>query len=209
MATIVCYGDSLTWGAVPNSDGRYPKHNRWPEMLNERLGSMHQVVNLGLPGRTTIWDDPFREGRNGSQYIQAALEVFGPVDVVVVMLGTNDLKRYFNASAYEASRGIEQIIHKIRAPNPHGFPSPRIVVVAPPNILSPKGEAADMFVGGVEKSLGFHQHYQRIAELNDCSFLNAAGVIQPSEADGIHLDLNGNQQLAFSLETLIREITHI
>ena len=205
MATIICFGDSLTWGAVPNG-GRYAKHHRWPALLHEQLGSKHEVINLGLPGRTTIWDDPFREGRNGSHYIQAALEIFGPVDIIVLMLGTNDLKRHFNAGAYEAARGIEQLIAKIRAPNPHNFPAPEIVVVAPPNILSPKGELADMYVGAVEKAQGFHQHYQRVATIHHCQFLNAAGILQPSELDGVHLDLAGNHQLAEALLPIIKQL---
>jgi lysophospholipase L1-like esterase len=201
MATILCYGDSLTWGAVPNG-GRLIKKHRWTELLDQAL-EKHQVINLGLPGRTTVWDDPFREGRNGSQYIQAALEIFGPVNIVVLMLGTNDLKRYFNAGAYEAAQGIEQLIHKIREPNPHHFPNPKILVVAPPNILSPKGELAEMYHGAVEKSQNLHQHYQRIATKHHCGFLNAAGIINPSELDGVHLDIEGNRLLSEAIIPII------
>ncbi len=202
MATILCYGDSLTWGAAPQG-GRFTRNQRWPELLGAKLGANHEVINLGLPGRTTIWNDPFREGRNGSLSIQAALEIFGPVDVLNIMLGTNDLKRYFNIGAYEASKGIEQIIQKVRAPSPHNFPAPKIVIVAPPNILSPKGDLADMYQGAVEKSQGLHQHYQRVATLYGCKFLNSASIIQPSELDGIHLDLLANQHLAEVLEPMM------
>jgi len=204
MATILCYGDSLTWGSIPNG-GRYPKHLRWPSVLNELLGKHHQVINLGLPGRTTIWNDPFLEGRNGSSYIQAALETFGPVDILILMLGTNDLKRHFNIGAYEASKGIEKLIEKSRMPNTHNFPSPRVVVVAPPNILSPNGIMAESFAGAVEKSQFFHHYYQDIAVKHHCIFINAAGVLQPSDTDGVHLDAQGNEQLAKAISELIKD----
>ncbi|MFT2110486.1 SGNH/GDSL hydrolase family protein [Marinomonas sp. 2405UD68-3] len=205
MATILCYGDSLTWGAAPHGS-RFNRNQRWPELLGEKLGANNEVINLGLPGRTTIWDDPFKEGRNGSLSIQAALEIFGPVDILVLMLGTNDLKRYFNVGAYEAAKGIEQIIQKVRVPSPHCFSTPKVVIIAPPNILSPKGDLADMYQGAVEKSQDLHQHYQRVATLYDCEFLNSAGIIQPSELDGIHLDLLANQRLSEELEPIILKL---
>ncbi|MGO2354244.1 MAG: SGNH/GDSL hydrolase family protein [Marinomonas foliarum] len=205
MATILCYGDSLTWGSIPNG-GRYPKHLRWPNILNDLLGKHHQVINFGLPGRTTIWNDPFLEGRNGLSYLQAALETFGPVDILVLMLGTNDLKRHFNVGAFEAAKGVEKLIEKSRIPNPHGFPSPTLVIIAPPNILSPTGSMAESFSGAIEKSQHFHQYYQDIAAHNKCIFLNAAGVLQPSEVDGVHLDAQGNDTLAHALHEAIKDI---
>ena len=208
MATILCYGDSLTWGRVPNG-GRYPKHLRWPTILNELLGGQHQVINFGLPGRTTIWNDPFLEGRNGLAYLQAALETFGPVDILILMLGTNDLKRHFHVGAFEAAKGVEKLIEKSRMPDSHDFPSPTLVVIAPPNILSPTGSMAESFDGAIEKSQHFHQHYQDIAVHNHCVFLNAAGVLQPSEADGVHLDTKANEQLAQAVYTLIKDSVKI
>ncbi|ADZ93013.1 SGNH/GDSL hydrolase family protein [Marinomonas mediterranea] len=205
MATVLCYGDSLTWGTVPNG-GRYMKPLRWTSILEELLGNDHQVINYGLPGRTTIWEDPFRDGRNGVSYIQAALETFGPVDVLVLMLGTNDLKRHFNVGAFEAAKGVEKIIERVRMPNSQDFPSPSIIVVAPPNITEPTGDMAETFSGAVEKSQYFHQHYQNMAMRNDCLFLNAAGVLQASTADGVHLDTNGNEALAKALVPFIEKL---
>lgn len=204
MATILCYGDSLTWGSTPNG-GRYQKNSRWPNLLNVRLGDEHDVINCGLPGRTTIWDDPFHEGRNGLKYIQSAIETFGPVDVVIIMLGTNDIKSYFNASAYDAARGVEKLITKAREPSQYGFPIPEIIIVAPPNILEPKGEAADIFSHANEKMQKFHHEYQKIATKQRCTFLNAAGILQPSEIDGVHLDVEANTTLARVLEPLVRK----
>lgn len=204
MATILCYGDSLTWGRIPNG-GRYPKHLRWPTILNDLLGQQHQVINFGLPGRTTIWNDPFLEGRNGLAYLQAALETFGPVDILILMLGTNDLKRHFHVGAYEAAKGIEKLIEKSRIANAHNFPEPTLVVIAPPNILSPTGSMAESFDGAIEKSQHFHQYYQDVATRNQCIFLNSAGVLQPSDVDGVHLDIPANEQLANSLYSVIKD----
>jgi len=202
MATILCYGDSLTWGSIPNG-GRYPEHLRWPTMLNALLGQQHHVINFGLPGRTTLWNDPFLEGRNGLSYLQAALETFGPVDLLILMLGTNDLKRHFNVGAYEASKGIEKLIEKSRMPNTYDFAPPSVLVIAPPNILSPTGTVAESFTGAMEKSQSFHQYYQDIAIRNQCLFLNAAGEVEPSTLDGVHLDAQANQQLANAIHAII------
>ncbi|TBR43907.1 arylesterase [Marinomonas agarivorans] len=207
MAIILCYGDSLTWGAIPGG-GRYQKNHRWPELLNKRLGEEHDVINSGLPSRTTIWDDPFNDGRNGLKYIQSMIETFAPVNLVILMLGTNDIKSYINASAYDAARGIEKLITKIREPSRHGFPNPEIIVVAPPNIIAPKGEAAEMFPNAVEKMQKFHQEYQKVATRQRCEFLNAAGVITPSDIDGVHLEQAANETLARVLEPLVNKILY-
>lgn len=203
MTTILCYGDSLTWGALPNG-GRYEKQHRWPEILNQLLGNDYNVINFGLPGRTTTWDDPFHNGKNGAKYVQSALEIFGPVDIAIIMLGTNDLKQHFNANAYNAAKGVEKIILKIREPNPHNFPTAKIIIIAPPDILSPKGEAADIFNGAEEKGRKLHHEYQKVASRQRCLFLNAAGVIKPSEVDGVHLDIEANNMLAQALIPLIK-----
>ncbi|BFM50052.1 SGNH/GDSL hydrolase family protein [Marinomonas sp. THO17] len=202
MATILCYGDSLTWGSVP-SGGRFPPHLRWPNILNKLLGSEHHVINFGLPGRTTIWNDPFLEGRNGLTYLQAALETFGPVDWLIIMLGTNDLKRHFNVGAFEAAKGVEKLIEKSKMPNGQGFANPQLLIIAPPNILSPTGAMAESFNGATEKSQYFHQHYQDITTQNHCLFLNSAGILQPSEVDGVHLDTKANEQLADAVYQLL------
>ncbi|MCW4630380.1 GDSL-type esterase/lipase family protein [Marinomonas rhodophyticola] len=143
------------------------------------MGKHHQVINFGLPGRTTIWNDPFLEGRNGLSYLQAALETFGPVDILIIMLGTNDLKRYFNVGAYEAAKGVEKLIEKSKMPNNHGFPHPRCVVIAPPNILSPTGAMAENFDGAIEKSQHFHHYYQDVAAHNKCLFSTLRGFYSP------------------------------
>lgn len=204
MATILCYGDSLTWGRIPNG-GRYPNHLRWPSMLNDLLGSQHQVINFGLPGRTTLWDDPFLEGRNGLTYLGAALETFGPVDVLILMLGTNDLKRHFHVGAFEAAKGVEKLIQRAKSSNYDDFASSTVIVVAPPTMLSPTGAVAISFDGAVEKSQDFHHYYQEMTAHNECIFLNSAGILQPSEVDGVHLDIDGNSKLATSLSNLIEK----
>ena len=103
--TIVCYGDSNTHGAHPVTGGRWPRDVRWPGVLAADVADLADVVEEGLSGRTTLWDDPFMDGRNGQPYLLPCLRSHAPVDLVVLMLGTNDLKTIFGRQAHEIALG--------------------------------------------------------------------------------------------------------
>jgi lysophospholipase L1-like esterase len=195
MKTLLCFGDSNTWGSatVPRPDGRYRLEERWTGFVRRRLGADWHVVEEGLPGRTTIHKDPV-EGAwmDGSAYLMPCLRSHRPIDAVVVMLGTNDLKMRFNVPAGDIAGGIGVLLTIIRhaeaGPNAG---TPKILVVCPAPILDRFGECpqfAEMFTGGHEKSLRLAPLVREVAAQHGAAFLDAGTLIRSSAYDGIHLD---------------------
>ena len=128
MKQIVCFGDSNTYGYIPENGERYPWGVRWTSLLNEKLGyGKYRIEEEGLCGRTTIFEDPLRDNRNGSRMLPALLETHQHADLIIVMLGTNDCKAAYGASAEMIGKGIEKIIGQIRS----GAPDSRILLISP------------------------------------------------------------------------------
>ena len=98
MKTVLCYGDSNTWGYIGGTGERFAPEVRWPGVLQAALGGAYRVIEEGLNGRTTVFDDSIEEGRNGETYLRPCLQTHAPIDLVILMLGTNDLKRRFSLS---------------------------------------------------------------------------------------------------------------
>ena len=133
MKTILCYGDSNTWGYNPSTGGRYPRDVRWPGVLRRELGDDYLVIEEGLNGRTTVWDDPIEGYKNGKEYLVPCLETHKPLDLVIILLGTNDLKVRFSVSAYDIANGagaLVQIVQKSEI-GPGGR-APQVLLLAPP-----------------------------------------------------------------------------
>lgn len=152
MFEVLCFGDSNTWGYSPKSRDRFARKTRWPGVLQAALGDGFSVVEEGLGGRTTVWDDPIEGDKNGRRQLPAPLESHKPLDLVVLMLGTNDLKRRFSAPASDIAAGVERLIGIILASSSGGTgKAPRILVIAPPP-LGRLSDLAEMFEGGTEKS---------------------------------------------------------
>ena len=118
MKNILCFGDSNTYGYKPDKTGRYPWGVRWTSILTERLGKEYNVVEEGLCGRTTIFDDPLRSGRNGSESFPAILETHRPLDLIIIMLGTNDCKTVYGAAPGVIGKGIETLLNQCEQYSP-------------------------------------------------------------------------------------------
>jgi lysophospholipase L1-like esterase len=213
MKTLLCYGDSNTWGAatVPRPDGRYGPHERWPGFVRERLGPSWHVVEEGLPGRTTVHADAV-EGAwmDGSAYLMPCLRSHRPVDAIVLMLGTNDLKMRFNVPPRDIAGGIGVLLTVIRRAEagPNGS-APRVLVVCPPPILDHHGdrpEFADMFAGGYEKSLRLAPLVRDAATEHGAAFLDAGALIRSSAHDGIHLDPDAHTILGRAIGEAVAEL---
>ena len=110
MKTVMCYGDSNTWGYNPATQQRYPRDERWTGVLQELLGADYRVIEEGLNGRTTVWDDPIEGYKNGREYLIPCLESQKPLDLVIIMLGTNDLKLRFSLPAYDIAEGAGVLV---------------------------------------------------------------------------------------------------
>lgn len=195
---ILCYGDSNTWGHIPVTAGRYPRSTRWPGVMAARLGSRFAVIEEGQCGRTTVWDDPLEGDKNGLRYLPACLESHMPLDMVILMLGTNDLKARFSLTALDIALGAERLVQLILKSDCGVDGHPPAILLAAPPLINPRDDAgAEMFRGGREKSAALATRYAAVAEKWGCEFLDVTMVIAVDPADGIHYsaqshDLLGN-----------------
>ncbi len=207
MEHILVYGDSLTWGIIPGSRQRLEAARRWPHVLERdlrRRGGEVRVIEDCLNGRRTVWEDPFKAGRNGLVGLEQRIEVHSPLPLLILMLGTNDFQSVHQNTAWQSSQGVAALVRAIRrAPIEPGMPVPRVLVVAPPPIRLPAGEMAEKFAGGAEKGSGVGEAYQRVAEELDCPFFDAGRIIRTSDVDGVHLDADQHERLGRELAPVV------
>jgi lysophospholipase L1-like esterase len=206
MKVVLCYGDSNTWGSDPASDERFAWDQRWTGVLRQSLGDGYHVIEEGLNGRTTVWDDPIEGYKSGKEYLIPCLESHRPIDLVVLMLGTNDLKMRFSLPTSDIAAGIETLVKIVQQNGigPDGT-APKILLMAPPP-LGKLTEYADMFEGGTAKSQTFGTHYRRVADEYGCDFLDSSDIIVSSDTDGIHFDPSEHKNLGQALAPLVRQI---
>ncbi len=193
---ILCYGDSNTFGYIPGRGGRYNRHTRWPGRLQELLGSEYQVIEEGLCGRTTAFEDVTEPGRNGLDRVREAVERSLPLDVLVIMLGSNDCKAQFGASAAEIAGGLEQVAAQARGGEASGF---RVLLVAPAAMTDRvmySGFGSEFDQRSIKVSKELAEAYEALAGKCGCDFLDGSKVTQVSEIDGLHLDTEGHGRLA-------------
>ncbi|MHC3915027.1 hypothetical protein ACI0FN_00990 [Alcaligenes nematophilus] len=192
MKHILVYSDSLSWGIIPASRKRLLFEQRWPGVMEIALCAADQKVRViedCLNGRRTVWDDPFKPGRNGLTGLAQRIEIHSPLDLVILMLGTNDFQSMHEHNAWHSSQGILALVSAIRcAAIEPGMPIPPILVVAPPAIQTPKGPIAPKFQGGEHKCVGLAHAYRQVCEEANCHFFDAGSVISSSKVDGVHLD---------------------
>lgn len=192
MKQILVYSDSMSWGIIPNTRQRLAFEHRWPGVMEIALntqGRNVRVIEDCLNGRRTVWDDPFKPGRNGLAGLAQRIEICSPLALVILMLGTNDLQATHDNNAFLSSQGIATLINAVRtAPIEPGMPVPPILVVAPPPVKEPRGAIAPKFAGAPERGQGLAAAYQAVCELMSCRFFDAGRVISLSPADGVHVD---------------------
>lgn len=190
---ILCYGDSNTWGYDPNNGRRYPINKRWTGIVQEILGAKYEVIEEGLNGRTTDLDDPSHEGMNGLNYLLVCLKSHFPLDYIVIMLGSNDLKTRFNRKARSISTGIQKIIQKVRRVCiAEGYSIPKIVIINPPIVDERMCNLAQTFEGAYEKSKKLSDLYADMSINEKCILLDLQKSVGTSKLDGFHLDEEGH-----------------
>jgi len=207
--TILCFGDSNTHGTMALSElgdmGRFDRNIRWPGALANELGSDWHVIEEGHPGRTTVHDDPIEGAhRNGSRVLPSILESHRPIDLVVLMLGTNDLKPRFSLSPTEIALSAQKLIQMIATSSsgPDGS-APAILLVAPVPITE-AGCIAEIFRGGSSKSNQLAELYKEVADRNECSFFNSGAVAKTDPKDGVHLSAEAHKAIALALHKKIK-----
>jgi|SRR5450759_56350 lysophospholipase L1-like esterase len=208
MKTVLCYGDSNTWGYNPQSQDRYPLEARWVSVLARALGPEYLVIPEGLNGRTTVWPDPVEgEHKSGKTYLIPCLESHYPLDLVVLMLGTNDLKHRFGLSAGDIAYAAATLVGMIQSSafGPAGA-APKVLLIAPPPTYVDGTMFADMFAGADEKSADLGKRYSLVAQENGCAFLDAGQVIQSGRLDGIHFAADALPRLGAAVAAAVKQV---
>lgn len=206
MKTILCFGDSNTYGESPEGYGRYERHERWTGRLQAALGAEYLVIEEGLNGRTTVWEDPVEGDKCGRAHLPVCLESHAPLDLVILMLGTNDLKARFHATCADIALGAERLVRMIlRADNGRRAQPPQILLAAPPliNRTTFLGEVCGDRRADSER-LG--ALYRAVAERNGVEFIDIAGVAGPSPLDGLHFDREAHSRVATAFAEKVRQI---
>ncbi len=207
--TILCFGDSNTHGTRPmptlDGAGRFDHAARWPSVMGKALGPTYEVITEGHPGRTTVHDDPTTgEYRSGIRVLPALLESHKPLDLVILKLGTNDLKNCFHVSAADIAFFLDRLVRMIRASGAGlNGAAPQVLVVAPPPILE-AGCLAEMFAGGAVKSHGLASAIQAMTTRANAGFFDAGRVIAVSPVDGIHYEAEAQVQLGLAMAAAVR-----
>lgn len=206
--TIVCFGDSNTHGYCAETGGRFDDANRYPGLLQSYLGDKYLVREEGLSGRTTVFDDPLFEGLNGLSCIFPCLMSHEPVNLLIIMLGTNDVKERFGCNAQNIAKGMERLVRKAMNTDAWAGGIPRILIVAPPPIEEGYEDTfvkGEMGKGCAEKSRELALHYKNTAELTGCSFLDAGSIpgMKMHPNDHMHFTRESHQLLAQELAKLI------
>ena len=210
MEQILIYSDSLTWGIIPNTRNRLPFDKRWPGVFEKSLSEMGKgvrVVENCLNGRRTVWSDPFKDGRDGSNGLAQVIEMHSPLKLVILMLGTNDFQCTHDNNAWLSAQGMAKLINIVRqAPIEPGMPVPEILVVSPPKIIKPKGSIAHKFSGAENRDIALSSELKKVAEDNSVYFFDSATVTEASVVDGIHLDENQHSILGKAIAEAVSNV---
>jgi lysophospholipase L1-like esterase len=210
MQQILVYGDSLTWGIIPDTRRRLPFAQRWPGVMECELlaaAAEVRVIEDCLNGRRTVWDDPYKPGRNGLAGVEQRIEAHSPLALVVLMLGTNDFQSMHAHEPWHSAQGAAAIVTAIRrAPIEPGMPVPQVLIVAPPPMGTPRGTIAAKFHGAERSSEGLAAALQTAAADLGCPFFDAGSVTASSTVDGIHLDAGQHLVLGRALARTVRTL---
>lgn len=206
MAVVVCFGDSNTYGYDAATTGRYPKSVRWPGVLAAELGEGVEVIEEGLNGRTTIWDDPYLDGRNGRAYLVPCLRSHAPIDLVVIMLGTNDTKSIFGRTPAEIASGAQALVDLAlrSATGPDGA-APLVLLVCPP-APGQVTDRSELWGFGEARAKGERMpaSYRTAAAIAGVAFLDAGPVAEVDPTDGVHLTPAGHAALGRAVAGAVR-----
>ncbi len=210
MQQILVYADSLSWGIIPDTRRRHPFDVRWPGVLENRLnarGENVRVIEDCLNGRRTVWEDPFKPGRDGRQGLAQRIEAASPLALVVLMLGINDFQSMHPHNAWHSAQGMSVLVETVRsAPVEPGMPIPPILIVAPPKAQKPKGIIADKFLDADIKCMGLPEALREIADTQGCAYFDSNQVIATSRVDGVHLDAGAHIALGEALADVVQKL---
>ncbi len=207
MINILCFGDSNTFGSNP-AGGRWPLHKRWTSVLQDLLGEEFHVIEEGCGGRTTVMEDFLEPDKNGRSQLPVALRTHRPLDLVIIMLGTNDMKQRFSLLPVDIAQGAAALgrLAEIYDYGPE-YPTPRVLLVSPIHLK--EGIENSIFTGFAPSAVGVSKqlapYFEAQAKSHGWLYLDAATVAGPSDKDKLHMELEDQFALAKALEKIIRE----
>jgi lysophospholipase L1-like esterase len=211
MQYVLCYGDSNTWGCVPETFERYDFPVRWPGVMQRELGNQYHIYENAMNGRTTVFEDPIEEGRNGRTGLETLLMVHAPLDSVVLMLGTNDVKDRHGQSPWDIAWGVDLLITIIEKSGCGRDGSvPEILLVSPIHLNNDWGSSLHYTVfseQSIEKSKQLATCYHKVAQLHQCAFFDAATVAH-AEGDGVHMSTQSHEAIGKALASEVRQLLH-
>lgn len=214
MRRILCYGDSNTWGHYPMPDGkicRYGDDVRWTGVLQECLKGEYRIIEEGLSGRTVMFDDPVTPDRNGRTFLNCCLQSHQPLDMVILMLGTNDTRHIFTPSVMEIGMGMQTLVKMAQNPEIFGAEHvPKVLVITPAPV---RDEIHTSYFYGMydeesvaKSKLLDHEYHRMLEGMQNVYFLNAGAIAEVSEGDCIHLTEAGHMELGRAVADKVREI---
>lgn len=209
MKYILCYGDSNTWGRIPVTRGRYDFDLRWPGVMQSYFGQDVRVYENALNGRTTVFEDPIEEGRNGRAGFETTMMVNAPLDLLILMLGVNDTKNRFAKAPWDIALGMDLLVQLAQRSGAgvNGLP-PKILVVSPARMTDDWGDTLHAAIFGsesIQKCNALAPLYEQVAKQRGCWYLNAA-LCATAIADGIHLSPESHRLLGMAIARKAQEI---
>ena len=213
MKNILCFGDSNTYGLNPEwvkgNFGRHPKNVRWPGKLQEILGSEYYIIEEGLSGRTTVFDDPTMPNRNGSAYLVPCIESHTPLDLIIFMLGTNDTKPLYSARTVEIAQGMSRLVRMAKDPGLYmGMPVPKILVAAPVPLNETALTLPDHITTPemIKKSEELAADYETMCRMYGAEFIDLKLYAKTSNLDGVHLLPEAHEAVAKAFAAKVKEM---
>jgi lysophospholipase L1-like esterase len=209
MHSILCYGDSNTWGCPPyasitQAPDRIPHARRWPNVMGHALPNQAWIVEEGLSGRTTVFDDPIEgKHKNGERGIISAIETHAPLDLVIMMLGTNDFKEQFRATSFTSARGMLTLVQAIRGHFALASKGVEILIVTPPSITHAAEPAT--WKESADRAVDHAYYLAQVAERTGCFHFDSNSVVKVG-ADGVHIDATAHEALGRALATEVAAI---
>ena len=209
---IVCFGDSNTWGADPKSKNRFDENIRWPTLMGQNLGDNYTIIEEGLCGRTTIWDDDVNNISSGRSYMKICIDSHYPFDIMIIMLGTNDLNSSYSVSSDDIAKSASSLAMDVLNhdySSIENFEIPKVLLVSP---IHTGSRVSDIKFGytmssdACEKSKQFAKDYKKYADIIGVYFLDAAIYANPSIDDQLHIDKEGHLNLAKAMSEKVKQI---
>jgi lysophospholipase L1-like esterase len=204
MKTVLCYGDSNTWGYLATEGERLGRWERWPGVLQRELGDDVHVIEEGLNGRTTAFDVPEESHRNGLVFLPATLESHAPVDLLVLFLGVNDLFLPFPLTAWRVAHAVGALVDAARRSEwgPGGGPPAVVVMVPPP--FGDLGANRPWSPHGQEESTRLGEEFRTMATEHECEVVDLTGSVAFAVPDGVHFDAGGHRTIGLLLAARLR-----